>query len=256
MVASLSKSLKPKYSWGDSISKAKIKKDSFYLPVTSSGKIDYHFMETYIRAQEKLAIQRVKDWHAKEIDTTKNIVKAEAEAGKVKSQKGYEALLIEKDVPMMVAEDIFISGSLEVRLHETKRDDLLDGKLDLMLMYAIAPVARKKTESAGKIALGIKESSLSAEAVKAYESVKYVMFHYWKNNDAKAFKLTAPTRLVTKGDIPDGYLLRQNKDARQYLLLEYETGSPAELGEYDIMKVQRKGTDRYAPFVCKLEDVK
>lgn len=226
------------------------------LPVTSNGEIDYHFMETYIRAQEKLAIQRVKDWRTKEIDTTKNIVKADTEAGKAKSKMSYEEWQTENDVPMMVAEDIFISGSLEVRLHDAKLDDLLGGKLDLILMYAIAPVARKKTESAGKIALGIKENNLSAEAAKAYESVKYVMFHYWKNNDAKAFKLTAPTRLVAKDDIPDGYLLRQDKDACQYLLWEYDTDSPADIGEYDIMKVQRKGTDRYVPFVCKLEDVK
>jgi len=76
MVASLNKSLKPIYSWGDSISKAKIKKDKFQLPVSSSGQIDYKFMETYIRAQEKLAIQRVKNWRATEIETTKNIVYA------------------------------------------------------------------------------------------------------------------------------------------------------------------------------------
>ena len=65
MVASLNKSLKPQYSWGDSISKAKIRKDKFLLPVTSSGEIDYKFMELYIRAQEKLTIQRIKDWQEK-----------------------------------------------------------------------------------------------------------------------------------------------------------------------------------------------
>ena len=77
LVTSLSKSLKPIYSWGDSISKAKIKKDKLRLPVTASGEIDYHFMETYIRAQEKLAIQRVKDWREKEIATTKEVVEAD-----------------------------------------------------------------------------------------------------------------------------------------------------------------------------------
>lgn len=44
------------------------------LPITSIGEIDYHFMETYIRAQEKLAIQHVKDWRKKEIAATKNVV--------------------------------------------------------------------------------------------------------------------------------------------------------------------------------------
>lgn len=74
MVASLNKSLIPIYSWGDSISSKKIRKDSFHLPVTSSGEIDYHFMETYIRALEKQTIQRVKDWRAKEIAAANNIV--------------------------------------------------------------------------------------------------------------------------------------------------------------------------------------
>lgn len=77
MVASLRKSLKPIYSWGDSVSNKKIKKDKFYLPVSSSGEIDYKFMETYIRAQEKLAIQRVKDWRTKENTTTKKIANKE-----------------------------------------------------------------------------------------------------------------------------------------------------------------------------------
>ena len=84
MVASLNKSLKPIYSWGDSISKTKIVKDKINLPVTSSGSIDYKFMETYIRAIEKQTIQRVKDWRAKEIKTTKNIVKDDTESSSLK----------------------------------------------------------------------------------------------------------------------------------------------------------------------------
>lgn len=58
------------YKW----TKELMEKDSIVLPVTLSGKIDYHFMETYIRAQEKLAIQRVKDWREKEIAATKEVV--------------------------------------------------------------------------------------------------------------------------------------------------------------------------------------
>ena len=85
----------------------------------------------------------------------------------------------------MVAEDILIYGSLEVRLRNTKKCDLLAGTLDLVLMYAISPAARAKTEKAGHIALGIKEANLSEEAVKAYQSVRYIMFHYWKNSEAK-----------------------------------------------------------------------
>ena len=188
MVASLNKSLKPIYSWGDSISKTKIVKDKINLPVTSSGSIDYKFMETYIRAIEKQTIQRVKDWRAKEIKTTKNIVKDDTESSSLKplfGSKHYE--MQEEDVSMMVADNIFIPYSVEVRLWNTKREDLFEGNLDLLLMYAIGPSARHKTESACKIALGIKETNLSAEAIKAFKSVRYIMFHYWKNSEATPF---------------------------------------------------------------------
>ena len=57
MVASLYKSLGPKYSWGDSISNAKIQSDVFCLPVMDDGEsIDYVFMETYINAVKKQII--------------------------------------------------------------------------------------------------------------------------------------------------------------------------------------------------------
>ena len=257
MVASLNKSLKPIYSWGDSISKAKIIKDKFNLPVTSTGSIDYKFMETYIRAIEKLTIQRVLDWRAKEIATTKTVVDDSKNVTPLQAysnSKQYE--LYENNTPIMVAEDIIIPGSLEVRLRNTKKEELLAGNLDLILMYAIGPSARHKTESACRIALGIKEENLSIEAVKAFESVHYIMFHYWKNSEATPFELTAPTRLVSKQDIPEGFLIRQEKDARQYLLIEYNPDEPAELGECDIPKAQRKGSDRYIPFVCKIGNIK
>lgn len=61
MVAALYKTLGPKYSWGDSISKAKIQNDIVFLPVTKDGSnIDYAFMETYISAMKKQCIARLK----------------------------------------------------------------------------------------------------------------------------------------------------------------------------------------------------
>lgn len=155
----------------------------------------------------------------------------------------------------MVAEDILICGSLEVRLKNTRKSELLAGALDLVLMYAISPAVREKTEKAGHIALGIKEDRLSEEAVKAYQSVKYILFHYWKNADARPFALTAPTRLVNKTEIPEGFLLRQEKDAKQYLLIEYNPDAPSTIGKYDILKAQRRGSNRYMPFVCKMENI-
>ena len=252
LVASLNKSLKPIYSWGDSISSKKIKKDTFYLPITPLGDIDYHFMESYIRAIEKQTIQRVKDWRAKEISATKGIVNSDKDIKPAISQ--YVLPQEERNVAM-VAEDILIYGSLEVRLRNTKKCDLLAGTLDLVLMYAISPAARAKTEKAGRIALGIKEANLSEEAVKAYQSVRYIMFHYWKNSEAKPFALTAPTRLVSRADVPDGFLLRQEKEAKQFLLIEYAPSAVTDIGAYDILKAQRRGSNRYLPFVCKVENI-
>lgn len=60
MVAALYKSLSPKYSWGDSISKAKIQKDKVSFPVAPNGCIDFNYMETYIRAIMKQTIGKLK----------------------------------------------------------------------------------------------------------------------------------------------------------------------------------------------------
>lgn len=252
LVASLNRSLKPIYSWGDSISSKKIKKDTFNLPVTPSGEVDYHFMETYIRAIEKLTIQRVNDWRAKEISASNAIVNSDKPG---KSSAPHYVIKQEERIMEMAAEDIIVYGSLEVRLRNTKKSQLLAGTLNLVLMYAISPAAREKTEKAGRIALGIKESNLSEEAVKAYLSVRYIMFHYWKNEEAMPFALIAPTRLVSRADVPKGFLLRQEKEAKQFLLIEYDPYTMSDIGAYDILKAQRRGSNRYLPFVCKLENI-
>lgn len=60
MVATIYKSLSPKYSWGDSISKAKIQKDKVSFPIGTNGRIDFDFMETYIRAIMKQTVGKLK----------------------------------------------------------------------------------------------------------------------------------------------------------------------------------------------------
>ena len=156
--------------------------------------------------------------------------------------------------PRLVAEDIFVYGSVPVDLPNTKREDLINDKLDLVLMYAIGRSARNKTESAGKIALGIKEDSLGEEQLAAYANVKYLMFHYW--NNPKAFVLSSRPILVNREEIPTDYLLRQEKDAERFLLLEYDPNVTANIGEYNILKTQRRGNIRYLPFVTTLESIK
>ena len=82
------------------------------------------------------------------------------------------------------------------------------------------------------------------------------MFHYWKNEKATPYRITNNPRIVSKQDIPGGYLLRMTTDAKKFLLLEYDPSKPANIDTYDIMKVQRKGKGRYLPFVASIHDIK
>lgn len=66
MVAALYKSLSPKYSWGDSISKAKIQSDEVFLPIADDDTIDFDFMETYVNAVKKQCIAKLKQEIARE----------------------------------------------------------------------------------------------------------------------------------------------------------------------------------------------
>ena len=154
---------------------------------------------------------------------------------------------------MMVAEDIFIYGSIPVDLPNTKRDDLIDERLDLVLMYAIGSGARQKTEVAGKIALGIKDDLLKDEQMAAYKSIKYLMFHYWSN--PAAYQLTKEPELVDRDSVPSDYLLRMEKDAVKFLLLDYNPQQSADLGNINILKTQRRGEIRYLPFVTTLDSI-
>ena len=153
----------------------------------------------------------------------------------------------------MAAEDIFIYGSIPVDLPNTKKEELTNGKLDLVLMYAIGSSARQKTEAAGKIALGIKEGMLKDEQMAAYTSIKYLMFHYWSN--PKAYLLTKEPELVDKDEVPSDYLIRMEKDAVKYLLLDYNLQQSADLKNVNTLKTQRRGEIRYLPFVTTLESL-
>ena len=161
---------------------------------------------------------------------------------------------IEEDSEMlMAAEDIFIYGSIPIDLPNTKREELTNGKLDLVLMYAIGSSARHKTETAGKIALGIKEGMLQDEQMAAYKSVKYLLFHYWSN--PKAYLLTKEPVFVDKDHVPSEYLIRMEKDAVKYLLLDYNSQRFSDLGNVNILKTQRRGEIRYLPFVTTIESI-
>ena len=117
-------------------------------------------------------------------------------------------------------------------------------------MYAVSPATRKKTESVGKLALGIKDRSLIYGDIG---NIGYIMFHYWDNTKATLYKLLSAPQLVKKIDIPDDYLLRMVAGADLFLLLEYDASEPACIGNFDIKRVMRKGHERYMPFVTSLD---
>lgn len=118
----------------------------------------------------------------------------------------------------------------------------------MLLVFCIV----KKTEPVGKLALGIKDGALDNININ---NIGYIMFHYWKNEKATPYRITNNPRIVSKLDIPDGYLLRLAADAQNFLLLEYDPNKPADIGKFDIKKVQRKGKGRYLPFVIQLDSI-
>lgn len=156
---------------------------------------------------------------------------------------------------LKVADPLVIKGSLPVHIPDHRPNMLKSGQLNFVLMYAVAPNAREKTEKSGKIALGLKEDNISEEAIAAFSSIKYILFHYWKNENVAIYQLLKNPKIVNNSHIPDGYLKRQEKDAKKYLLLDYGN-VPTSFGDIDILKVGKKGTERYLPFVTTIESLK
>lgn len=70
LVTCVYKSLSHKYSWGDSVSKTKIKNDRISLP-TKDGKPDFDIMQTFISAIQKLVIKDVVKYSEEKISATK-----------------------------------------------------------------------------------------------------------------------------------------------------------------------------------------
>ena len=121
-----------------------------------------------------------------------------------------------------------------------------------IFMYAIGPAPRKKTEPTGKLAIGLKDSGLDHILVS---NIGYIMFHYWKNENATPYKLINSPRIVDKQDIPDGYMVRMTKDAQRFLLLDYNPSKPAKIGAFDISRVQKGGKVRYLPFITTKDSI-
>ncbi|WQX85365.1 restriction endonuclease subunit S [Helicobacter pylori] len=77
IITCIYKALNNKYSWGDSISNAKIQNDSILLPTNPHGKIDFDFMHTLINALMKQIIQGVVQYSNAKIQAAKEIISQE-----------------------------------------------------------------------------------------------------------------------------------------------------------------------------------
>ncbi|RVY60241.1 restriction endonuclease subunit S [Helicobacter pylori] len=77
IITCIYKALNNKYSWGDSISNTKIQNDSILLPTNQHGKIDFHFMRTFINALMKQTIQGVVQYSSAKIQATKEVISQE-----------------------------------------------------------------------------------------------------------------------------------------------------------------------------------
>lgn len=74
-VGAIKKSLSKKYTWGDSISKTKIKKDIISLPVIpGTDNIDFDYIKKYIKAIQKLTIKDVVKYKDSVINKSKEII--------------------------------------------------------------------------------------------------------------------------------------------------------------------------------------
>ena len=100
---------------------------------------------------------------------------------------------------------------------------------------------------------GIKDGALDNVNIN---NIGYIIFHYWNNEKAHPYKLISTPRIVSKQNIPSGYLLRMGNGAEEFLLLDYDPKKPAEIEGYDIKKVMRKGKGRYMPFVTSIQNIK
>ena len=77
MAECIEKSIKKQFSYDKKANWESVKECEISLPITKEGNINFHYMEGYIRAVEKLAIADVMKYKNKVIDTTKRIVEAE-----------------------------------------------------------------------------------------------------------------------------------------------------------------------------------
>ncbi len=75
LAQTIQKIIKPAFGYDNKAGWEKVKKKLISLPI-KNGEIDFEYMETYIRAIEKVVIRGVVEWKNKTIEATKSVVNA------------------------------------------------------------------------------------------------------------------------------------------------------------------------------------
>lgn len=79
LVTFVRKSLGHKYTWGDSVSKAKIKGDTITLPTLDGKQPDFNAMERLIAALQKIVIADVAKYTARNLEATQQVIESQEE---------------------------------------------------------------------------------------------------------------------------------------------------------------------------------
>ena len=104
MAACIYKGLGHKYTWGDSISKAKIKRDTLMLPANIDGEPDLEIMERIITIVQKMVIADVAKYTFRRLEATRSVVE-QSEGATVIEMHPYSKSYSEiKFKPIMAAE--------------------------------------------------------------------------------------------------------------------------------------------------------
>ena len=82
LVTCVKKSLGHKYTWGDSVSKAKIKRDTIMLPTSDGKNPDFAIMEQLIAAVQKIVIADVAKYATRNLEATQQIIERQVEQQK------------------------------------------------------------------------------------------------------------------------------------------------------------------------------
>ena len=131
MASCIYKSLCQKYSWGNSISKAKIQDDIITLPITTNGLINFEFMESFIAELEEERVAELEEERVAELSAYLTV--SGLDNYELSSK---ETVIIEKlknkQIPFAEFEFIEVFNNIK-QGRRLKKDDQLPGSIPFVM---------------------------------------------------------------------------------------------------------------------------